>query len=68
MRLGRVYSAALSREHPEDVVRRVLQQMRTLYTFGFESTSTPTSPASWLSSARALTPRQAPPDDPVLCQ
>jgi VWFA-related protein len=41
---GEVHNAGLSKEHPEDVVRRLLQQIRTLYTFGFESTSPPDKP------------------------
>lgn len=66
---GEVYSAALSREHPEDVVRRVLQQMRTLYTFGFESTSTPDKPGKLvIKCSRPDSRVRHHPMVPVLCQ
>ena len=66
---GEVYSAALSREHPEDVVRRILQQMRTLYTFGFESTSTPDKPCNLvIKCSRPDSRVRHHPMVPVLCQ
>ncbi len=66
---GEVYSAGLSREHPEDVVRRVLQQMRTLHTFGFESSSPPDKPGKLvIQCARPESRVKHHPVVPVLCQ
>ena len=66
---GEVYSAGLSREHPEDVVRRILQQMRTLYTFGFEVTSTPDKPGKLvIQCSRPDSRVRHHPVVPVLCQ
>jgi VWFA-related protein len=66
---GQVYSAGLSREHPEDVVRRLLQQIRTLYTFGFESTSAPDKPGKLVIQCSRPDSRVSHrPTVPVLCQ
>jgi VWFA-related protein len=66
---GEVYSAGLSREHPEDVVRRILQQMRTLYTFGFESTSPPDKPGKLvIQCSRPESRVKHHPVVPALCQ
>ncbi len=41
---GAAYSASASRDHPEDLSRRLLQHIRTFHTFGIESSSTPDRP------------------------
>lgn len=66
---GEVFSAGQSREHPEDVVRRLLLQMRTLYTFGFESTSPPDKPGKMvIQCSRPDSRVKHHPIVPVLCQ
>jgi hypothetical protein len=42
---GTSFFASNFGNHPEDLTRRIINHMRTLYTFGFESTSTDESPA-----------------------
>ncbi len=66
---GEVHSAGLSKEHPEDVVRRLLAQIRTLYTFGFESTSPPDKPGKLvIQCSRPESRVRHHPIVPVLCQ
>jgi len=66
---GEVYSAGQSREHPEDVVRRLLLQIRTLHTFGFESTSPPDKPGKLvIQCSRPGSRVKQHPIVPVLCQ
>lgn len=66
---GEVYSAGQSKEHPEDVVRRLLAQLRTLHTFGFESTSPPDKPGKLtIQCTRPGSRTRHRPTVPVLCQ
>jgi hypothetical protein len=43
---GDVILAPPGLDHPEDAVRRIENQIRTLYTIGFESTGSPEKPAT----------------------
>ncbi len=43
---GAAFSAGASRDHPEDLSRRLLQHVRTLHTFGIESSSQPDHPGA----------------------
>ncbi len=43
---GAAFSAGASRDHPEDLSRRLLQHIRTLHTFGIESSSPPDHPGA----------------------
>ena len=66
---GEFYAAGLSKDHPEDVVRRLVMQLRTLHTFGFESTSPADNPGRLLiECSRPGSSVQHHPLVPVLCQ
>jgi VWFA-related protein len=42
---GEAFFGADYREHPDDISRRILNVLRTLYTFGFQSNAPPDKPA-----------------------
>jgi hypothetical protein len=42
---GESFMASDYRDHPEDITRRIHNQLRTYYTFGFESEASPDKPA-----------------------
>jgi len=66
---GEFYAAGFSKDHPEDIVRRLVMQLRTLHTFGFESTSPPDNPGKLLiECSRPGSHVQHHPIVPVLCQ